>query len=119
LPDRTRPSATGHAERPVVALCAGKDCRKRREYAKIRDVLGDRCTVVDVECLGICSGPVVVARPTSEAPLVLSKLRSKKLRKQLLRVVEDGRPTPPELARHGVSAGERRKAIRRVRSELT
>jgi hypothetical protein len=102
----------------VVALCAGKDCRKRGEYAKIRNALEDRCTVVDVTCVGVCSGPVVVANPMSQAPLVLSKLRSKKVRKQLVRVVESGRAAPAELARREVSKSKRKQVLRRVRRDL-
>lgn len=71
-------------ERPTVALCAGKDCRKRCEFAKIRDALDAQCDVVELRCVGLCNGPVVVIDPACDKPVVYSKLRSKRQRKLVI-----------------------------------
>lgn len=106
------------AERPVVALCAGKDCKKRCEFAKMYDALDARCDVVELKCVGICSGPVVVAHAASDAPIVFSKVRTKQQRKQLLRIVVDGGSPSNELAKRVVTNGKRTATLRRVRRAL-
>ena len=69
------------AERPVVALCAGKDCRKRCEFVEMREALGADCDVVELACVGLCNGPVAVLDLGSSKPVVYSKLRSKRQRR--------------------------------------
>lgn len=76
------------AERPVVAMCAGKDCRKRCEFAKVRGALEAHCDVLEMECVGLCNGPVVVVDPDGPKPAVYSKLRSKQHRKLIVAVAE-------------------------------
>lgn len=105
-------------DRPLVALCSGKDCRKRPEHAEVRHALAEQCTLLEVKCLGVCKGPVVVLRPTSKTPLVLSKVRSKKQRRQLLRVAPGGIAPPPELARRRVGKSKRKQALRTLQGEL-
>lgn len=106
------------ADCPSAALCTGKDCRKRPEYSKVREALAEHCTILELKCVGICSGPVVVAHPMSDTPLVVAKLRSKKQRRQLLRVIEEGGAPPPELAQRIVGKAKRKATLRAVRSEL-
>jgi len=118
LPDRTALRVTAVDASPIVALCAGKDCRKRDEFSKVRAALEPRCALVEVECVGICSGPVVVARPDTQDPLVFSKLRSKQHRKDLVRMI-DGRGTvSTALAKRAVGKGKRTTALKRVRRAL-
>ncbi len=106
------------ADRPLVALCAGKDCRKRAEFPKMRAALAAQCDVVELSCVGICKGPVVVARPAGAAPIVLSKLRSKRHRRELLRMLVDGRQPGPELADRTVRGSKRTTTVRRMRRTL-
>lgn len=105
-------------ESPVVAICAGKDCRKRCEYARLRADLEPRCDIVEVACVGICSGPVVVANADSTDPLVLARLRSKKHRRDLLRLVDGGGRVSKELAKRTVGKNKRRATLKRVRRAL-
>lgn len=118
MPDRPRPRVTAVAEPPVVAICAGKDCRTRCEYPRVRADLEPRCQVVDVACVGICSGPVVVANATSDDPLVLAKLRSKKHRRDLLRLVDGSGSVSKDLAKRAVGKGKRKSTLKRVRKAL-
>ena len=79
-------------DRPIVGLCAGKDCRKHCETIKVRKALDRDCVVVDLKCVGVCSGPVVVVDPASSKPAVYSKLRTKKQRSLLIDLISgDGR----------------------------
>lgn len=118
MPDRVQRSATRVADCPAVALCTGKDCRRRSEFRKVRDALAEHCTILELKCVGICSGPVVVAHPASDTPLVVSKLRSKKQRQQLLRVITEDSAPPAELAQRIVGKAKRTATLRAVRNEL-
>lgn len=99
-------------------MCSGKDCKKRCEFAKMYDALDEQCDVVELKCVGICSGPVVVANATSKAPIVLSKLRTKQQRQQLLQVVIDGGAPTKDLAKRVVTNGKRKATLRRLNQAL-
>jgi hypothetical protein len=99
-------------------LCAGKDCRTRCEYRKVRTALDDHCTVIDIKCVGLCAGPVVVAHPTSDRPLVLAKLRTKRDRKQLVRLVVGDDSGGGALTGRLVTGGKQKKILRRVERAL-
>ncbi|MGE0040329.1 MAG: (2Fe-2S) ferredoxin domain-containing protein [Vicinamibacterales bacterium] len=44
---------------PTVYLCTGKSCRKmRRESAALRASLEDVARIREVDCQGVCDGPV-------------------------------------------------------------
>ncbi|WP_040491971.1 (2Fe-2S) ferredoxin domain-containing protein [Ilumatobacter nonamiensis] len=106
---------------PTVALCAGKDCRKRCEAAKIRDSLADGFRVVELKCVGICSGPVAIVDPGSDRPIVYSKLRSKRDRKLLVRAVAGEQGARQELATRSVTKKKARRTVSRrlERTSLT
>ena len=53
MPEPERPTVTAGAAPPVVAICAGKDCRKRSEYSRVRAELERRRDVNDVESVGL------------------------------------------------------------------
>jgi hypothetical protein len=63
---------------------AGKDCRKRGEFAKLSGALEEQCDVTELKCVGLCNGPVVVLDPQGAKPAVYSKLRSKRHRELML-----------------------------------
>ncbi|MFK8023385.1 MAG: hypothetical protein AB8G26_05405 [Ilumatobacter sp.] len=104
-------------DRPVVGLCAGKDCRKRCEFAKIRDELDVGAHVVELGCVGICSGPVVAAAVGGRVE-VFSKVRKKSQRKELQRLVEQDRGASKELRSRRVTGSKRDKAARRLARAL-
>lgn len=99
-------------------MCAGKDCRKRCEFAKIRAELDAACDVVEFRCVGICNGPVVVTGADSDEPKVYSKLRSKSQRRQLLEVVVEGRKPSKALRERSVSGSKRRTTLRKLERVL-
>jgi len=103
------------ADRPVVAMCAGKDCRKRCEFAKMRDSLDAQCDVVELKCIGLCNGPVVVIDPERPKPAVYSRLRSKRQRSLLLSVVAGDKRAIKELAGRRVS---KKKAVSSVARQV-
>lgn len=82
MADRAELRDGDDGERPTVAICAGKDCRKRSGYVKMRKVLDQHGQVSDLKCVGLCKGPVVVASPDSENPVVYTRLRSKRDRRR-------------------------------------
>ena len=110
-------SRTRSAASPAIGVCVGKDCRKRDEHADLLDAIDD-CEVLPVRCLGICSGPVVAVAPRSDDPVVYSKVRTKKQRKQLRRLVHDARPAGTALAGREVSGSKRSKALRRLSRDV-
>lgn len=76
----------------MVALCVGKDCRKHADSSKLRDALEARCDVVDMKCVGVCSGPVMAVVDESASPTVYAKLRGKQQRSLVLSMLAgDGR----------------------------
>ena len=99
--------------RPSVAVCTGKDCRRRGEHGAVVTSLAEVADVVPVRCLGICAGPVVVVRP-DDGPVVLSKVRTSKQRRQLVRTVAHDRALKPTLAAREVTGMKRLKALRRL-----
>ncbi|BAN04455.1 hypothetical protein [Ilumatobacter coccineus] len=102
-------------DRPRVALCAGKDCKKRCEFAKMHDALSERCDVVELKCVGICSGSVVVANVDSDDPRVFAKLKSKRDRQELLRIVVDGKKPSSQFVKREVTNGKKKSTLRKVR----
>jgi hypothetical protein len=104
--------------RPLVAMCVGKDCRQRTGFAKMHDELVERCDVVDLKCVGICSGPVVVVHPTADQPLVFSKLRKKQHRRDLVAVAVSNSKPSSELRSRSVSGSKRQATLKKVRRRL-
>ena len=99
----------------TVALCAGKDCRKRKEFGTLRNDLDGRCDVVELTCVGICSGPVVVVAPASKQPLVFAKLRTKQDRRAVVELALRGGKPAKRLRSRAVSKSTRTATVRRVR----
>lgn len=97
--------------RPCVAVCSGKDCRKRDEYRALRAALA---TVADVEptrCLELCDSPVVVVAPRTDAAMVFDKIRDTDQRAALVRLVRYGGTPAKVLAKREVTGRDRRKAL--------
>ncbi len=84
----------------------------------MRAALDAECEMAELKCVGICSGPVVVVRPESASPIVLSKLRTKRQRKHVLRVVADDRGVPPELADRVVRSASTVRKVRRALRDI-
>lgn len=93
-----------------MALCGGKDCRRRDEFGDLRDALRAVAAVATVRCLDVCDGPVVVVGPRSPEPAVFEKLRSPKERRDLTAHVTGAAPTD-RLERRRVTGKARRTAL--------
>jgi len=102
-------------DRPAVGLCAGKACCKRGASVEVRDVLERECDVIDLRCVGLCSGPVVVIDPASSKPAVYSKLRTKKHRALLIELVAGDARARKQLADRRVS---KKKVVAAVTRQL-
>ncbi|MGH1506514.1 MAG: hypothetical protein ACRBI6_23390, partial [Acidimicrobiales bacterium] len=66
------------SSRPVVAVCAGKSCRRRSETTDLVRALDRSIATVKLPCIGVCDGPVVALRSSSGNEVVVSKVRSPK-----------------------------------------
>lgn len=106
-------------DRPVVVVCGGKDCARKRadEHRLLLDVLGDDVEVVPSSCLDICSGPVAVLDVAGDAPLVVEKVRKGKHRRAVvahLQGADGGKP----LRSRRVGGKAARKARKKARRSL-
>ena len=81
----------------------------------MRAAIDDRCSIIELRCVGICAGPVVVAHPMSDTPLVLSKVRTKQERKQFVRLVDGTGDVTDRLARRVVGTSKRKATLRKLR----
>ncbi len=83
-------------DRPVVAVCAGKDCARdqRKQFRLLVDALdGLPGGIVKTKCMGLCNGPVAVVGPCSESPVVVRRIRKRPGRDAFLRLVTDPEAT--------------------------
>ena len=101
----------------VVGLCAGKDCRRSREFDALKASLTG-CTVIETRCLDICHGPVVVIEPLSNHPVVLSRLRAQSDVRALHSVLVDDAKLSSRLKKRRVLGSKRRAALRRAARSL-
>ncbi len=101
------------SSRPTVALCSGKDCRKRCEYAPLRHDLKTVAHVKPVKCLDICDSPVVVLSPRGKDAVILDKIRTESQRHDLLKAI-GGSHLSKALAKHVVTGGRRTKVLHKL-----
>jgi len=97
----------------TVAVCIGKDCRRRAEFDDLHAELMD-LPHVETRCLDVCKGPVVVVHPDADDAIVLAMLRSRKQRRDLRRTIVNGGAPSGRLARRTVTGSKRRTALRRL-----
>jgi hypothetical protein len=104
-------------DQALVGWCVGKDCR-RDGAAATRRLLEQHCTIVELPCLDVCSGPIAVIDPTGDRPVVLRKVRSKKVVTDLVDHVVDAAPMSDRLRQRQVAGAKRDKARRRIARAL-
>jgi len=97
----------------VVGVCAGKDCRRSREFDDLKATLTG-CTIVETRCLDICHGPVVIIEPWSDEAVVLSRLRAASDVRDLHHVIADRAKLTSRLKKRRVLGSKRRAALRRA-----
>jgi len=96
-----------------VAVCSGKDCRKREEYRDLRRAIAEVADVQPVRCVDLCDSPVAIVRRDTDQPLVFDKLRTPKQHRDLVALISGGshaRPTK-RLAARQVTGKARRKVL--------
>jgi hypothetical protein len=98
-------------DRPCVAVCSGKDCRKRGEYRDLRRALAAVAEVEATPCLDLCDSPVVVVAPRTDRARVFVKVRDADQRAALVRLVAGGGNPAKVLRKREVGGGDRRKAL--------
>ena len=101
------------SSRPIVALCSGKDCRKRCEYAPLRRELREVATVLPVKCLDLCDSPVVVMSPRDKDAVVLDKIRTEAQRNDLIEALR-GSKLSKALAKQLVTGRRRAKVLAKL-----
>lgn len=109
-----------HSARPSaasVALCVGKDCRRRAEFDDLHALLTG-VPHIETRCLDVCKGPVVVVCPETDDEIVLAMIRSRKERRDLRRSIVSGRPLSERLERRRVTGSKRRTALRRLQRSV-
>ena len=76
--------------------------------------LGRACTLVELPCLDVCDGVVVVIAPRSSEPVVLERIGNRALALEVLDHVVDGDPLSSRLRKRRLSGTKRAKARRRI-----
>jgi hypothetical protein len=116
LADRAKLTATSVDNRATVGLCAGRGCRKRCEFAKVQKALDRECDVLELKCIGLCDGPVVVVvHPGPDSPAVYSKLRTKRQRSLIVGLASGDVGARKQLSGRKV---DKKKAVTSVERQL-
>ena len=105
-------------EGPEVGLCTGKDCRRADGFRTVQRELGRACTVVELGCLDVCDGVVVVIDPRSPESVVLERISNRALALDVVDHVVDDAPLSDRLRKRRLSGTKRAKARRRVGRSL-
>jgi len=80
--------------------------------------LGRACTVLELPCLDVCDGVVVVIEPRSPSPIVIERVGNRALALEVVDHVLDGDALSGRLRNRRLSGAKRAKARRRVERAL-
>jgi hypothetical protein len=107
--------ARGHSKTtpPEVGLCTGKDCRRADGFRTVQRELASACTVIELPCLDVCDGALVVLSPRDE-PVVVERVRNRAMALEIIAHVVDDAPLPGRLRKRRLSGSKRSKALRRL-----
>lgn len=103
-----------NAECPVVGWCTGKDCRAADRDGALRALASKRAQLVELRCLDLCDGAVVVGRPDGDEPVVFRKVRKRRVLRDVLDHLVDGAELTPAAAKRQVTGSKRKRAVRRI-----
>jgi hypothetical protein len=103
---------------PEIGLCTGKDCRRSNGFRTVQRELGRVCSLVELPCLDVCHGVVVVIEPRSSEPVVLERVGTRALALEIVDHVVDGEAMSGSLRKHRLTGAKRSKARRRVERAL-
>ncbi len=102
------------AKGPRIGLCTGKDCRKADGFRTVERELRCAGDVVELPCLDVCDGPVVVLDAAGDSPVVIERVRNRALAVELVAHVTDGADLSGRLRKRVLSGPKRAKARRRI-----
>ncbi len=97
-----------------VGWCTGKDCRKTDRDGSLRGVVAERCDLVELKCLDLCDGPVLVVRPDADDALVFRKVRKRAVVRDIVDHATEGTPLSAAAEKRRVTGRSRANALRRV-----
>lgn len=106
------------SELPSIGWCVGKDCRKADRNGSLRAIADRRGHLVDLKCLDLCDGAVVVGplneRAGDDAVLVFRKVRKPRVLRDILDHLIDGAELTSAAAGRRVEGSKRARAVRRI-----
>ena len=105
---------TSVANGTEVGLCTGKDCRKADGFRTVERELRRSCDVRSLPCLEVCDGPVVVLEVSSDAPVVIERIRNRAMVLEVIAHVTDGAELSGRVRKRVLSGSKRAKARRRI-----
>ena len=100
---------------PCVLVCEGKDCKEDGARKLSRRLEEEGLMVEAVKCLGVCSGPVIVA-PAGGKVRVLQKVRGRKRRDRVAESIAAG--GAGDLTSLQPKKPKRKKAIERAEKRI-
>lgn len=103
---------------PEIGLCTGKDCRRADGFRTVERELARACTVLELPCLDVCDGVMVVIEPRSSEAVVLERVGTRALALEVVDHVVDGEPLSGRLRKRRLTGTKRAKARRRVERAL-
>lgn len=94
-------------------MCIGKDCRRADGFRVVQRELSAACAVIELQCLDVCDGTLVVLAPRNE-PVVIERVRTRAMAREIIDHLVDGEPLSARLRKRRLSGSERSKAVRRL-----
>jgi hypothetical protein len=101
-----------------IGLCTGKDCRRVDGFRTMKRELGRSCAVLELRCLDVCDGVVVVVAPRSAHAEVIERVTNRALALEVADHVVAGEELSGRLLKRRVTGAKRAKARRRVERSL-
>lgn len=101
-----------------IGFCTGKDCRRADGYRTVERELRRHATLVELPCLDVCRGPVVVLEPRSPEPVVLERVSKRALALEVVDHLLHGAPLSGRLRKRRQRGSSRSKARRRIARAL-
>lgn len=80
----------------------------------MRACAAERAELVELRCLDLCDGAVVVGRPGGADPIVFRKVRTHKVLRDILRHLATGAELTPRAAKRRVTGTKRKRAVARI-----
>jgi len=113
--------AAGDGDRPSIGWCAGKDCRKNDRDGALREIAAERCRLVELRCLDLCDGAVIVGPidggEVVDPPVVFRKVRKRGVVREIVDHLLDGAELSSAATKRRVDGPKRARALRRIEAK--